>query len=254
MTSLHPFKCLWLAVALAFGNLSAGAAGLTVFAAASLSDALTRIGALYTQSTGEQVRFNFGASGLLARQIQEGAPVDVFLSADELRMNELQRAGLLLVGTRHSLLANTLVVVVPADGGAHLRAVADLASGAVHRIAIGDPETVPAGTYAREYLRKVKLWGRLQGRLIPLNNVRAALAAVASGNADAGVVYRTDAMISKRVRIAVAIPLDQGPRITYPVAVIRTTRQAAAARAFVAYLSKPAAQAVFARYGFLPAP
>ncbi len=235
-----------------FGAIAAGAAELTVFAAASLSDALGEIAPAYSRATGHTLRFNFGASGLLARQIQEGAPADVFFSADELRMDRLDQAGLLLPGTRRTLLGNTLVVVVATPEGARVGSLPDLAGASVRRVVIGDPATVPAGTYARQYLQKMGLWPLLLGKLVPLDNVRAVLAVVESGNADAGIVYRTDALISKKVRIAVEVPLAEGPRITYPAAVITTTKQPAAARALVDFLASPAAQAVFVRYGFLP--
>lgn len=240
------------ALMFAFGAFAAGAAELTVFAAASLSDALGEIAPLYARTTGHALRFNFGASGLLARQIQEGAPADVFFSADEPRMDRLEKAGLLLPGTRRTLLANTLVVVVATDGNVSIGLLQDLAGAGVRRIAIGEPATVPVGTYARQYLQKMNLWQPLLDKLVPLDNVRATLAVVESGNADAGFVYRTDALISKKVRIAVEVPLADGPKITYPGAVIKSTQQPAAARALVEYLASPAAQAVFAKYGFLP--
>ena len=244
------FRLLAVTVFLAAASL-ATAAQLTVFAAASLSDALSEIGPLFTTATGHSVRFNFGASGALARQIKEGAPADVFFSADELRADELEKAGLLLAGTRRTLLANQLVVIVAAESPAPVASVADLGRPAIRRIAIGEPATVLAGTYARAYLQKVKLWPSLGDKFIPVENVRAVLAAVESGNVDAGFVYKTDAFTSKKTAIAVAIPLAEGPRITYPVAVVKDTRHADAARAFIAFLAGDVAQKAFARSGFL---
>jgi molybdate transport system substrate-binding protein len=244
-------KSRLIALLVVFGAVAAGAADLTVFAAASLSDALVAISPAYTRATGHTLRFNFGASGLLARQIQEGAPADVFFSADELRMDQLGQAGLLLPGTRHTLLANTLAIVVAVEGGAPVKTVGDLAQAGVRRIAIGEPATVPAGTYAKQYLQRIDLWQPLLGKLVPLDNVRAVLAAVESGNAEAGIVYRTDALISRKVRAVVEVPSAEGPKITYPAAVINATKQPGAARALVEFLASPEAQVVFARYGFL---
>ena len=231
---------------------AASAAELTVFAATSVSDALTEIAPAYTRATGDTLRFNFGASGMLARQIREGAPADLILSADELRVDQLEKAGLILPGTRQTILANQLVVVVAAENGAAIPALADLAKPAVRRIAIGEPATVPAGTYAKQLLEKLGLWTLVSEKTVPLDNVRAVLAAVEAGNAEAGFVYRTDALISKRIRVAVLVPLAEGPKITYPVAVVRSTKEPAAAKAFAAFLARPEAQKVFAKFGFLP--
>jgi molybdate transport system substrate-binding protein len=233
-------------------SVAASATELTVFAAASLSDALKEIAPAYTKATGDTVRFNLGASGTLARQIKEGAPADVFVSADELRVDQLEKAGLLLSGTRHTILANQLVVIVAAANGARVASLADLAKVDVRRIAIGEPATVPVGTYTKEHLERLGLWTQVTGKCVPLDNVRAVLAAVESGNADVGVVYRTDALISKKVRIAVLVPLAEGPRITYPVAVVRSTKAPDAAKAFAVFLAGPEAQKIFAKFGFLP--
>jgi molybdate transport system substrate-binding protein len=237
---------------LAFGVAVASAAEVTVFAAASLSDAFKEIAPLYTKATGHTLRFNFGASGALARQIKEGAPADVIFSADELRVDQLEKAGLLLPGSRRTLLANTLVIVVAVDGGAQVKTLGDLARAEVKRIAIGEPATVPVGTYTKEYLQKTGDWKKLIDKLVPLDTVRAALAAVESGNAEAGFVYKTDALISKKVKIAIEVPLAEGPKITYPVAVLKDAKQAAAATALAEFLAGADAQKVFAKFGFLP--
>jgi molybdate transport system substrate-binding protein len=262
----------------AFLAASASATGLTVFAAASLSDSLKEIAPVYAKATGDTVRFNFGASGTLARQIKEGAPADVFVSADELRVDQLEKAGLLLPGTRKTILANQLVVIVAAANGAPVASLADLKKVDVRRIAIGEPATVPVGTYTKEHLEKLGLWTQVSGKCVPLDNVRAVLAAVESGNADVGFVYKTDALsvpanppdaigrarppgaprpadgqaISTKVRIATLVPLAEGPRITYPVAVMRDTKAPEAAKAFAVFLAGPDAQKVFAKFGFLP--
>lgn len=238
---------VWLAV-------SVRAADLNVFAAASLSDALNDIAKMYQAASGDRVRFNFGASSMLAVQIKQGAPADVFFSADEAKMNDLAQAGLIARDTRRSLLSNTLVVVVGTDGGPKILTPADLAKPTIGRIALAEPQTVPAGIYAKEYLQKTNLWKQVIGKVVPTENVRACLAAVESGNVDAGIVYKTDALISKQVKVACEISVTEGPRISYPLAVLKDTRNQDAARKFVDYLVSPEARAVFVRYGFLPAP
>ncbi|AHF89189.1 molybdate ABC transporter substrate-binding protein [Opitutaceae bacterium TAV5] len=244
---------LTLALTLAAtAGVTALAADLTVFAAASLSDALRELAPGYTRATGDKLRFNLASSGALTRQIREGAPADVIISADELRVDQLENGGLLLAGTRRTVLANTLVLVVAADRPAPVATMADLAKPEVRRVAFGDPATVPVGTYSKEYLGKLGLWDGLQSKTVFVDNVRAVLAAVEAGNADAGIVYKTDALISKKVKIAVEVPLAEGPSITYPAAVIKATKSPEASKKFAAWLSTPEAQAVFAKYGFLP--
>jgi len=245
-------RFLFSLVALLCTAALAAAAELNVFAAASLSDALKELAPLFQTATGHTLRCNFGASGTLARQIKEGAPADVIFSADELRVDQLEKAGLLLPGTRKTILANTLVLVVAAAGGAPVSTLADLTKADIHRVAIGEPATVPAGTYAKEHLQKLGLWQPLLDKLVPLDTVRAVLAAVEAGNAEAGFVYQTDALISKKVKIAVAVPRAEGPKITYPAAVLKDARSPEAARALVAFLAGPDAQSVFFKLGFLP--
>jgi len=143
-------------------------------------------------------------------------------------------------------------VVVAAEDGAPVKTLADLARTDIRRIAIGEPATVPVGTYTKEYLQKTGDWEKLNARFVPLDNVRAVLSAVESGNAEAGFVYKTDALISKKVRIAIEVPLVEGPKITYPVAVLKDAKQPRAAKALVEYLAGAEAQKVFAKFGFLP--
>jgi len=233
--------------------LPLSAAELNVFAAASLSDALKELAPAYEAMSGDRLRLNLGASSVLARQIREGAPADVFFSADEAKMDDLAKAGLIAAETRRTLLSNTLVIVVHAERGAAVTTLADLATAAVRRLALAETQTVPAGIYAREYLRKTGWWDKVSGKVVPTENVRACLAAVESGNADAGIVYQTDALISRKVRIAHAIPVSAGPKIAYPVAVTAETKHGEAARRFVAFLASEQGRAVFAKYGFLPA-
>jgi molybdate transport system substrate-binding protein len=240
-------------VLLTLAALAARAAEINVFAAASLSDALKEIARNYEPASGDKLNFNLGASSALALQIRNGAPADVFFSADEAKMDDLAKAGLVVAGTRRSLLSNTLVIVVNAERGAAIAAPADLAKPAIGRIALAEPQTVPAGIYAKAWLQKAGLWRQIIERVVPTENVRACLAAVEAGNADAGIVYRTDALISRQVKVAYEVAVAEGPKISYPLAVLQDAKDAAAARKFVAHLAGSEAGAVFQKYGFLPA-
>jgi molybdate transport system substrate-binding protein len=222
---------------------------ITVFAAASLTHALTEIGAAHEKATGDKVRFNFAASNTLARQIEAGAPVDVFLSADEAQMDVLANKGLIDKATRKALLGNTLVIVT-APGGPVIAKVADLCGPSIKRISVGNAKAVPAGVYAKILLEKQGLWATLQPKLVPAENVRAALAVVESGNAESGIVYKTDAAISKNVEVALEIPAADGPEIVYPVALVAGSRRAAAAKKFLARLTGKEAGEVFTKLGF----
>ena len=223
---------------------------LLVSAAASLTDALGEIGRVYEGRSPDLVNFNFGASSTLERQIEESAPVDVFLSADEALVDRLEQRNLLAAGTRRSLLSNTLVIAVSKDSALAIPSPRALASDGVHSLALAEPSSVPAGIYAREYLQKLGIWESVRPKVIPTENVRAALAAVEAGNADAAIVYRTDAAISRRVRVAFEVPVADGPKISYPAAVMRESRHAEAARKFLSFLESPAAAGIFRRYGF----
>jgi molybdate transport system substrate-binding protein len=235
-----------LAAVLAFVLASAavgrpGRDEVVVLAAASLSDALTEIARDYQRSTGTTVRFSFAASSTLARQIGEGVGADLFCSADEAKLDGLQQRGLIVPGTRVPLLSNTLVMVTAANSS-----LTDIR--AAERIAIAEPDSVPAGIYAKEYLRKQGLWVEIAPRLVYTDNVRGALAAVESGDADAAFVYRTDAMASRRVRVVFEAA---GPRIVYPCAVLKDGSQQEAAKSFLGHLRTPRVGSVFARRGFI---
>ena len=218
-----------------------------VFAAASLADALEEIARGYEQASGNKVVLNVGASSELSRQIQAGAAADLFFSADRAQMDVLEKAGLVRGADRGELLSNVLVVVVPAAASTRIAVPADLTQ--MRRIALADPEAVPAGVYARTWLESIGLWPALRDRVIPTLNVRAALAAVESGNVDAGIVYRTDAALSRRVRVAFTVPPESGPRIVYVVAPLAASRKAAA-RDLARRLAGDEARAVFEKYGF----
>jgi len=238
-------------LALLLSAASARATEILVFGAASLTDALQELAATYEKTTGDKLVFSFGASSTLVRQIQAGAPADLFLSADEEKMDTLEKDGLLLAGTRKSVLSNTLVVVVPAGSSLQIHKPEDLAGPGVHLLALAEMQSVPAGIYAKKYLQTKNIWDKVSGRVIPTENVRAALAAVEAGNADAGIVYKTDAGISKKVKIAYEVPRVESPKISYPFAVIAKTQHAEAARKLLTWLESPAALAVFQKYGFL---
>jgi molybdate transport system substrate-binding protein len=244
------FTVLALALSIGLAQGLPPATPITVSAAVSLTDALTAIGNNYASAGRGTVRFNFGASNVLARQIVGGAPVDLFISADEAQMDTVAQAGMTLDGTRVDLLSNQLAVVVPSDRPRTFRSIRDLADSALKHIAIGDPAAVPAGVYARQYLEKEKLWDAVQPRLVPTGSVRAALAAVESGAADAAIVYRTDARTALRATVAWVVPAANGPRIVYPAAVIKGSRNAAEARRFLDYLRGQDAARTFDRLGF----
>jgi molybdate transport system substrate-binding protein len=251
---MKPWKALlaWLSTAsIVLFAATLSAANINVFAAASLAESLQEIGAGYQKATGNKVNFNFGSSSLLALQIEEGAPADLFFSADEAKMDSLEKRGLILKDTRKSRLSNTLVIVVAREKGALIEKPGDLASDKVKRLALAEPRTVPAGIYAKEFLQRKKLWTAVEAKVVPTENVRAALAAVEAGNADAGIVYKTDAAISKKVKIAYEVSVQEGPKISYPVAIITESKQPAAARQFLEYLESDAATKVFRKFGFI---
>jgi len=240
-----------LTVSLVVLSLPLRAAEVTVFAAASLTDSLKEIAANYEKTSGDKISFNFGASSTLARQIEAGAPAGIFFSADEAQMNGLATNGLIDPATRKSILGNSLVVVVPSDSSLQINSAGDLTNASVKQIALADPKAVPAGVYAKAWLTKLKLWPAIEPKVVPTENVRAALAAVASGNVDAGVVYKTDAAISKNVKIAYEVPRADGPDISYPMALVKSSPESEAAKKFLDYLSSKEAGQVFTRYGFL---
>jgi molybdate transport system substrate-binding protein len=246
-------RLIFLVIGLsALAAVGGKAATVQVFAAASLTDSLKQIAYTYEQTTPDRIVFNFGASSLLARQIEEGAPADIFFSADEAKMDALEKKGLILKETRKSRLSNSLVIVVLAEGGPDIQSPKDLATDKIKTFAMAEPQTVPAGIYAKAYLQKQNLWSALEAKVIPTENVRAALAAVESGNVDAGIVYQTDAAISKKVKIAYTVPRKDAPKIGYPMAVVREASQPAAAKRFLSYLDSAVAGKVFKQYGFIP--
>jgi molybdate transport system substrate-binding protein len=240
---------LFLLFSLAQGVIHA--AELTVFAAASLTDALKQIGANYEKQSDDKVVFNFGASSLLARQIQEGAPADIFFSADEAKMDQLDKKDLVMKETRKSRLSNSLVIVTAADSEIKINSPADLADPKIKRIALADPKAVPAGVYSKAFLEKENLWSAVEPKVVPTDNVRAALAAVESGNIEVGMVFKTDAAISKKVKVAYEVPAKDSPKISYPMAVVKNSRSVESAKKFLEYLDSDDAAKVFTQYGFI---
>ena len=234
----------------------AAAQEVTVSAAISMKEAVAEIGALFARShPGVVLRYNFGSSGELQRQIEAGAPVDLFVSAAERQMDELARAGLIRPETRRVLARNVLVVVKPADSRLDLARPAELLNARVRRVVIGNPKTVPVGQYAEQSLRSLGLWERLQPRLVYAENVRQALDYVARGEVEAGFVYATDlAARPAGVSEAFRPPEDTYNPVLYPLAVLKESRQPALAGALASLLAGPEGRAALSRLGFLPAP
>jgi molybdate transport system substrate-binding protein len=227
---------------------------VTVSAAVSLKDALDEISNLYRQRRAEStLRFNLGGSGTLMRQIEQGAPVDVFISASPDEMNGLASKGLLLEGTRRDLLKNRIVLIVPAGAATAIGTFQDLEKPEVKQIAIGEPQTVPAGNYAQQVLTHLELYDGLKLKFILGKDVRQVLTYVASGNVDAGIVYATDAKASDKVKVVATAAEDWHSPVIYPVAVLKGSMHVAAAKDFEMFLSGPEARAVFEKYGFIPA-
>jgi molybdate transport system substrate-binding protein len=224
---------------------------LTVCAAISLTESLEAAAAAYRKSGGGAVRFNLAGSNTLARQLVNGAPADLFISADEVQMDIAAAAGAIDRSTRVDLVANRLVVMVRPDR-ATIRSVRDLLDPAIRRVAIGDPAAVPAGVYARQYLEAAGLWTVMEPRLVPMSNVRAAVTAVENGSVDAAIVYATDAAIAANTVRTIPIEGAGIPRVVYPAAVVERSRNRHEAVRFLAFLCGPAAAAIFQRYHFIP--
>ncbi|HZP91296.1 MAG TPA: molybdate ABC transporter substrate-binding protein [Burkholderiales bacterium] len=231
-------------------SLPARAQELFVSAAASLTDAFTDIGRAYEKSRpGTRVLLNFGGSGQLLQQIAKGAPVDVFASADEETMDKGERAGWIVADSRDDFARNALVLVLPRDSRLTVRSLRDLTHGEFRRIAIGNPDSVPAGRYGKAVLAAAGLWEALQARLITTQNVRQSLDYVARGEVDAAFVYRTDAaLMPDRIRIGLEVA-SQVP-VRYPIAVVEGSRNPKVARDFIAFVRSAAGQAILKKYGF----
>ena len=249
-----PIRRLLLAAVVALAVAPAARAQqLTVYAAASLSDALGEIGALWAARGNAAPRFSFAASSTLARQIENGAPADLFASADEEWMNYLVERRLIVADTRTSRLSNQLVLIAPADRAqpVDLKPGLDLAALLGNgRLATGDPAHVPVGRYAQAALTSLALWATAEPRLARADNVRAALALVERGEAPLGIVYATDAAGVARVRVVGTFPLASHPPIAYPFAIV-AGRDGQPARALLAFLLGPEARGVYEKRGFV---
>ena len=235
------------------GVLPTPAGDLTVSAAISLRDALDEISHLYSADhPAVTVRFNLGGSGTLQRQIEQGAPVDIFISASTKEMDALQSQGLLLPGTRKDLVKNSVVLIVP-EGNKAISGFQDLTKPAVKTVAIGEPQTVPAGKYAQEVLTRFGIYDQLKPKLVLAKDVRQVLTYIETGNAEAGIVYATDAKISTKVTVVATAPENSHSPVVYPAAVIKNSTNPAASKAFLEFLAGEKARAVFEKYGFVPA-
>lgn len=227
---------------------------LVVYAAASLRDALSEIAPICEKEGGARIVHNFGASNDLARQIVAANKADLFFSADEAWMDHVAAAGLVETSTRRSLLSNRLVVVVPGDSTLAIRTIADLTLPSVKRVAIANPAAVPAGRYARAWLESAGVWEKVSAKVIPAPDVRAALATVEAGAVEAGIVYRTDAAVAPKARVAFVASAQESPKISYPVAALRDRPHLDAARRMVECYAAPKAREVFERAGFIVLP
>ena len=221
---------------------------VVVSAAISLTNALQEIAQAFRTSGGGDVTFNFAASNVLARQIVNGARVDVFISADEAQMDYAQKAGAIDASTRRALLSNRLAIVT--RPGSVVQSPQSLLDPQIRRVAVGDPAAVPAGVYAKVYLERAGLWTQLQSKLLPLANVRGALAAVESGGADAAIVYESDAAASRSVQLAYAFASGSGPSISYPAAIVAKSQNRVAAEKFLTFLRSKGASEIFRRFKF----
>jgi molybdate transport system substrate-binding protein len=230
---------------------AASADDIVISAAASLTDALKEIARAYQSKSKNRVTFVFASSSTLARQIEAGAPADVFFSADVQTMDVLEKNCRLEPGTRKQLLSNQLVIIVPADKPTVINSPEDLLDPRVRKIALAEPSSVPAGVYSKTYLESLGLWDKVKPKVIPVLDVRATLASVESGNVEAGFVYKTDAASSKRVKTVFEVPVGKGPKIIYPVAILKESKSKAAAKEFLNVMVSPSGVDAFKRYGFV---
>ncbi|WP_426454700.1 molybdate ABC transporter substrate-binding protein [Paenibacillus sp. S-38] len=224
---------------------------LTISAAASMTDALKEIQTAYEkQHPNIKLNFNFGASGALQQQIEQGAPADLFLSAAAKNMKALVDKQLIDANQQKHVLSNELVAVVAADGKASIAGAADLSKPDVKNIAIGIPESVPAGTYAKEALTNTKLWDSLQSKMVQGKDVRQVLQYVETANADVGFVYKTDALTSQQVKVAFTVDSTTYTPVQYPIGIVKATKHSKEAEGFYSYLQSKEALDIFVKYGF----
>jgi molybdate transport system substrate-binding protein len=223
---------------------------LTISVAASLKDAMEEVQKRYLDAKPNvSIKYNFGSSGSLQQQIEQGAPVDVFVSAATKQMKALQEKSLIINETKKDLLKNSVVLIVPKDS-VNVSDFQSLTSDSVKKIGLGEPASVPAGQYGKDVLTSVKVWDNVQSKLVLAKDVHQVLSWVESGDADAGIVYMTDAKISDKIKIAVVAPEGSHSPVVYPVAVLKDSKQAEASKEFVDFLFGEIASQVFEKYGF----
>lgn len=233
------------------GSAQPARTDFTVSAAISLKDALDEAKQVYIKDhSNVSIAINYGASGTLQLQIEQGAPVDVFISAAPKQMDALDMKGLLLAGTRKELLQNEVVLIVPRDSKLGLASFKDLTRADVKKVALGEPATVPAGQYAKETLTSLGIYDAVNSKAVLGKDVRQVLTYVETGNVDAGIVYATDAMSSVKVTVVATAPPKSHSLVIYPAAVIGASKSPAEAKAFLDFLAGPRGAAVFQKYGF----
>lgn len=251
---LHGLLSLMAMAILMPSAVRAATTSITVYAASSLTNVLQAVATAYTQDTGNSVKFSFAASSALARQIEAGARADMFISADSEWMDYVQSRALITTATRRNLLSNRLVLVTQADNPLQLKITPGFALasalGARGRLAVGDPDYVPAGRYARSALTSLAVWNDVADRLVRCENVRAALAFVARKETPLGIVYETDARVEPKVRIVDIFPANTHQHIIYPIALTQSPKPEA--QLFLDYLRRPKAQEIFRAAGFIP--
>jgi molybdate transport system substrate-binding protein len=245
---------LWVATVLGIfvsGVAAQAKSEVTVSAAISLKDSLDEIGSIYEKAHPDvKISFNYGGSGTLQRQIEQGAPVDIFFSAAEKQMDDLQAKGLVDATTRRNIVRNQLVLIAPVSD-ATIHNFQDLSNPATKIVALGEPATVPAGMYARQTLEHLGLLAAVETKTVLAKDVRAVLTYVETGNADAGLVYQTDAQASGKVRIVAVAPADSHDAIVYPAAILKGAKNLAEAKSFFAFLSGSEAREIYQKHGFL---
>ncbi len=224
---------------------------LHVAAAASLTDAMNELASIYEKDhPNVKLTFNFGSSGALQQAIENGAQTDLFFSAAQKQMDALDKSGNLLEGTRKDLLENEAVLIVPKEGGKDLTSFEDLTKPDVQHVALGEPKGVPVGQYSEEILTKLGILDAVKAKAVYGSDVRQVLSWVETGDADAGLVYATDAAVSDKVKVTAKAPAGSHKPVIYPAAVIKSTTNAEAAKAFLEFTSTDEAKAVFEKYGF----
>ncbi len=230
---------------------AAQAVELNISAAVSLKDALAEIQTKYqAKSPNVKLVYNLGASGSLQRQIEQGAPADIFISAAPKQMNDLEAKNLVDKATRKNLVENKLVLIVPKDSKLDLSKFEDATNDAVQKISIGETAVVPAGQYTQQALQKLGIWEKVKDKAVFAKDVRTVLAYVETGNTEAGFVYKTDAVSSQKIKIAATAPEGSHEPIIYPAAILAATKNHKAAEDFMAYLSSDESKAIFEKYGF----